>query len=1140
MIQNKALTVYRASAGSGKTFTLAAEYIKLLILDPKKYEEILAVTFTNKATEEMKQRIVSTLYGLANHLDDSKGYMEKIVKELKMSEEKISENAGIALHNILHNYNQFRVQTIDAFFQSVLRNMAKELGLGNNMKIAMNDKQIISDAVDNLFDTLDHDKELMDWVMGYIKEKMDENSSWDITGDVKKFGLNISKEFYKSHEHLLEEIDNETSFYRSYKDLMLKKKEEILLRYRKAGQGFFDILKENNFEKNNLSNKERGVAGYFIKLMNGKIDDEIFNVSARNAMENPEKWGGPGFKDKIRDLAENSLIPLLKKTEEARKKDAPLLKSIILTLSNLNKMRLLSGIRKEVDRLNRDNSRFLISNTQTTLNSMIAGGNNEAPFIFEKIGAMIKHIMIDEFQDTSTVQWENFKVLLNECISSSEIDSKSDIEQIHNLIVGDVKQSIYRFRSGDWRLLNGIGEDFTNDEINIRNLDINWRSTRNVVEFNNMFFTHAADVVGESIIPRDSLERQNYIEENHLPEGVVEQLDAFRNGFDAAYADVAQEIPEKKSDNGLVKMELLPSEGDEFTEEAMYRTLCHAKALMGQGIKQAEISIIVRENKEATTIANYFASNAPELRIVSEQAFTLGASPLVQMIVCAMKMLANPRDEKAKVTLIKLYTTYIKKEKISDGTLLTNNEVFLKYTPEIMKDENECKKMLSMPLYELTEHLFRNLSLSSMEGQATYASAFFDGLKKFLEDNGAIIEDFLTYWEDELQKKAIAVDGVDSIRIITIHKSKGLEFKHVIMPFCNWKIGPKAGLYPTLWCEITDKDFSKLPFIPVNYTGKKALANSIYENYGMEEWAQDVVDNLNLLYVAFTRAKTSLYAISNQDTKDTSRTKLIIETLKRICESAPEKAHIEGFDEFLKAQDAKSTKSKKKTEVGANETTTERKPIILTYGQLIRESEEKSENNDKEKNVFSNDAEAVEMNINSYENSSIEFRQSNSSMEFAKDVTDESDAKRMTTIGNIMHMLFSKIRTIDDVEKNLKQFEFDGILYDDSLTPEMLKNKLKEKFNNKIVSNWFSNKWTIFNECNIMRLVEGKIKEERPDRVITNGKETIVIDYKFGKRNENYKDQVKRYMSLLTEMNYPEVKGVIWYVNEDDGIEEVR
>ena len=1133
--KNKALTVYKASAGSGKTFTLAVEFIKLLIIDPKRYENILAVTFTNKATEEMKHRIVSQLFGISKGLKSSDSYLNKISSELDYTKELVRERAGIALYNLLHNYNRFRIQTIDAFFQSVLRNMVKELGLGNNMRISLQDSMVISEAVDAMMETLDQDKTLMNWIMQFIDEKMDDGKSWNISTEIKEFGKNLTKEFFKANEHLLSDIAKDQSFFTEYKKEMNAILQTTKKKFIDIGNGFDILMNEKGVTINDFAYKSTGVPSYFIKLKNGNYgleDAKFLSERAKNGMTNASTWG----KGRIAELAESVFMPYLQNAEKERQASIRKAKSAKTTLKNLNKMRLLFRIREEMNHLNEQNARFMLSNTQTTLSSMIKAGDSNAPFIYEKIGAYLKHIMIDEFQDTSTVQWENFRILLDNCMSQADTTDAENGNIVHNLIVGDVKQSIYRFRSGDWRLLNNIEEEFTTyageQTLNTVPLQTNWRSERNIIEFNNAFFREAINIEAERIMPENELEQKDFIEANNLSAEVAQLQRDYATKLRKAYSDVRQDVPKDKAERGFVKVDLLTEDiKEEFVEAALERTLSYVKGLINQNVAHSSIAILVRNNDEATRVANYFAENSPEIPIISDQAFMLKASSLVMIIVNSMKFLRNENDIKAKLSLLKLYVSFVLGEDINDDALLTDADSFCRYMPESIYSAQGRQKMLSMSLYELTEHLFQILSLDRIHGQEPYACAFFDGLKKFLEDNGAILNDFLKYWDEELCQKPISIGSVSSLRVITIHKSKGLEFPHVIMPFTSWLTTTTNG--ETLWCRTHEEPFSRLPFIPVDYRKRESLDNSIYENYGAEEWMQEIVDNLNLLYVAFTRAGRSLYIIANQDISDNHRSRLLIATLQNMeLFNTLKGAEYDGIKEI------KLEKTKKSSSRKAKDSAPEEEPRECSF--IFGEHYLKEKKQEEKDNVFEIIPTDENVTVHSYDNGNILFRQSNKSREFANDTLDDEDSKRFTTMGSIMHALFSQIHTYDDVEKTLRQFEFDGIIYDETLSPEQLKEQLKSKFDIPMVKDWFSDRWTVFNECNIMRIVGGKIVNERPDRVITDGKETIVIDYKFGKKDDKYKRQVQRYMSLMEDMGYPNVRGFIWYVHEDNGIIEVQ
>ena len=408
----KPLIVYKASAGSGKTFTLATEYIKLLVKDPTSYRNILAVTFTNKATEEMKMRILSQLYGIWKHLPDSENYLKRIQEDTGYSDEIISQRAGESLHLLLHNYNNFRVETIDSFFQSVLRNLARELDLTANLRIGLNDTQVEEQAVDQLIDSLTHTDVMLQWLLSYIMEKISDDRSWNIIGQVKQFGKTIFRDYYKEHSKALSQKLEEKGFIEAYTKQLrdIRKNAQVLMK--ECADTFFDILNAEGLTIDDFLFGKSGVAGFFLKLQNGQMDEGIVGKRVLDAMGDPTKWYTKtnSKAETIYMVAESSLIPLLRRAIEERRRQYRLYQSADLTLRHLSQLRLLGSIEKKVRELNEESNCFLLSDTQQLLHALIS--NSDSPFIFEKIGTQLEHIMIDEFQDTSTVQWENFKILL--------------------------------------------------------------------------------------------------------------------------------------------------------------------------------------------------------------------------------------------------------------------------------------------------------------------------------------------------------------------------------------------------------------------------------------------------------------------------------------------------------------------------------------------------------------------------------------------------------------------------------------------------------------------------------------------------------------------------------------------------------
>ena len=1069
----KPLTVYKASAGSGKTFTLATEYIRLLVENPQCYRNILAVTFTNKATEEMKMRILSQLYGIWKQLPESNNYLKNIQEKTGLAPNVISERAGLALNNLTHNYNYFRVETIDTFFQSVLRNMARELDLTTNLRIGLNDYQVEELAVDQLIEDLTTTDVMLQWILKYIMENISDDKSWNVIAQIKKFGQNIFKDYYKEVSITLEQKMGEAGFFENYTTCLrdLRKAAEEYMK--EIGESFFDTLEGEGLNVDDLSSKQRGIASFFNKLRKGTFDPSIITTTVANHLENIEKWcpkTNPR-RDAVLQVVESSLIQILKCAVEAQEKQWKIFQSSNLTLRHLNQLRLLSSIEKKVREINETENRFLLSDTQQLLHSLIDG--SDSPFIFEKIGTQLQHVMIDEFQDTSTIQWQNFKVLLAETMSH---------EDGSNLIVGDVKQSIYRWRSGDWRLLNGIENQFNSMLMEIKSLSTNYRSTRNVIDFNNTFFRHAAKVEYQALEELECDER--------------EQLEK-------AYADVEQKVPDDKKDEGRVTIELLPN--NEYQESVLEHTVEYVRELIDAGVSQKDIAILVRYNNHIPLIAQYFLENLPEVSIVSDEAFRLEASSAVCLMIQALHLLLHPDDQLTKAAIVKTWLCTVQGKELTDDQFMIAGNNLDEYLPEAYIGHFD--ELLTLPLYELAEKIYSIFQLHRLEGQGAYLCAFYDHLANYVNENTTDIQSFLTEWDENLSKKTIQSDETNGIRLISIHKSKGLEFDHVIIPYCDWTLEKYSD--NIIWCKPNEAPFNDLPIAPIDYSPK--MMGSIYEKEYLHEHLQNTVDNLNLLYVAFTRAAKSLYVVGKRGAKN-SRSALIELCLPLVAESMPE-AQLEGMENNEAA-------------------------IVFEYGTCqTSQPELPSQNNEKESsNPFLQKSEAISVSIRTYD-SKVNFRQSNRSRDFIEG-EDIDQQRRYIQAGSILHEIFSTIQTEKDIPEALQRLQFEGILYDEEMTAERITSMLRKRLSDPRVASWFSPRWTLFNECTILSVEDGEVHEHRPDRVMTDGNEWIVVDFKFGHPDPEYHTQVRRYMDLLSSMGHQNIKGYLWYVYSNK-IEEV-
>lgn len=1082
---HKALTVYKASAGSGKTFTLSVEYIKLLINDPTSFRSTLAVTFTNKATEEMKVRILSQLYGIWKRLPDSKSYIEKIKTDMDVTEEFMAERAGMALHNIVNNYSYFRIETIDSFFQSVLRNLARELDLTANLRVELNDYQIERNAVDDLIDNLSEDDQVLAWIMDYIHENLQDDKNWNVIGQIKKFGENIFREFYKTNSKLLNEKLLEEGFFKQYTSKLRNLRNEAEAEIVNEAELFFDILNNNGIDIQDLSYGKSGPAGYFVKIRSGVYDESLITSRVKTAMDN---GNGDGWVKKTADaelkaIASSKLTPALINAEKTRCRNWPIYQSAVLTLRHLNQLRLLNSIENKVRDMNQEANRFLLSDTHTLLHSLIK--DSDSPFIFEKIGTRLNNIMIDEFQDTSTVQWQNFKVLLEECMSHSSEQG--------NLIVGDVKQSIYRWRSGDWRMLNNIEREFPTmrNMLNVKSLDTNYRSSRRVINFNNAFFTQAAEIEYRDLTNGDELQDEN-------TDNSAEQLKK-------AYSDVEQNVPDFRKQTGYVSVELLPQE--DYLEQTLQKTADAVRELLEAGAESSDIAIIVRSNSTIQQLAEYFAEAMPDVRIVSDEAFRLDSADSVNIIVNAMHCLTHNDDKISRTYIAKAYQIRVlgKDNELIDRLLATEDGVN-NALPKQFADN--APDLLAMPLYELAEKLYDIFGLKNIEGEDAYIYAFYDCLTDYLKNNTADIDKFVEEWDDSICSKTIQVNTTQGIRLITIHKSKGLEFENVIIPFCDWSIEKTN----TIWCSPKVAPFNELPLVPVDFNAKQ-MKGTIFEDDYNDEHLQNCVDNLNLLYVAFTRASQSLYVLARRGNAN-QRSYTIEEAI----------GNMELEDGILEGDPS------------------DKKCIIkYTYGTLETADKKKATQSD---NIFMPQVSNKNVKMVTYD-SHTDFRQSNKSREFVCDEDDSNseEKQRLAYIktGRVLHHLFATINTTDDIEPSLKKLEIEGLIEDSNLTCESLRKMLHKRLENKQVADWFSGRWQLFNECTILDYDEATdmVKEHRPDRVMKDGDKVVIVDFKFGAYRPEYTNQVRRYISLTKGMGYEDVKGYLWFVYTNN-IEEVK
>ena len=607
-------------------------------------------------------------------------------------------------------------------------------------------------------------------------------------------------------------------------------------------------------------------------------------------------------------------------------------------------------------------------------------------------------------------------------------------------------------------------------------MDTNYRSAKNIIDFNNAFFKAAAETEYQTL-------KENTPEE-------AEQLKI-------AYSDVAQRVPSGKPANGFVQIKLLNKE--EWKERTLKETMATIMQLTEQGVKPSQIAILVRTNRTIKDLAEFLMNNGCPYPLVSDEAFRLDASQAVNALVTALRVLIHPDDPISRATLQKFALTFLGSDEI------------------VKKIEEQRDILLQKPIFDLVENLFVELQLDTIEemkSQSAYICAFYDQMAAYLQDNCCDIDSFIKEWDNTLHEKSIHSDALNGIRLVTIHKSKGLEFDYVIIPFCDWMLETSKG---TLWCTPAEAPFNKIPLVPVDFIAKQ-MKGSIYEDDYHHEHLQNMVDNMNLLYVAFTRASRGLFVIAHRD-KETFRSYLIESVLSDV-------------EKTLSSGNVSVTLSNSQDE-----------DILFEYGTLkVEEADATDKKKEKSENVFCQQATniAVQLKVNP---AMPQFRQSNKSRDFIKGDEDEEQQKYYIKLGTILHSLFSSIRTTDDIEQALRQLELDGMLYDENLSRKHLDSMIRKRLQSQQVAHWFSPHWTLFNECSILSVEHGKVVEHRPDRVMKDSEKTIVVDFKFGKPKDEHHVQVRQYMQLLEGMeanqsanpdngndSHPLIEGYLWYV----------
>lgn len=1045
------LTVYKASAGSGKTFRLVVEYLKLLLKNDQNYRRILAVTFTNKATAEMKERVVEQLGQLARRLDSP--YKAILLQETGLTETALEQKAARALENILFDYNRFSVSTIDKFTQRVLKAFNREIGAAPNYQLELDQSLITEEAVDRLVAGVNENPRLREWLESFITEKIRDNKSFSIEKDLEKLGSELFKERLQERLFEISNFFAEENQAKKYLTLL----NETIFRFenflKKEGESFLQIIAQNGIAVDDFSYGKSGVAGFLFKLAGNEIPDEL-PTRVLQAAESPEKWVAQKHPDRRRiiALAETRLLPLLLNICHYYNQNrcsyftAKTIKHDWYTLG------VLVDLNNEITALSREKGILPIASSNLLLKTIIGG--NDSPFIYEKIGNAFNHFMLDEFQDTSGMQWENFRPLVLNSMAAGN----------HNLVVGDVKQSIYRWRNSNWKILGSqVFQDFPGFPVNEVTLGTNFRSHEKIIAFNNLFFHHFC----QTVAGHEKLKEQ----------------EAYRKIIENIYSDAVQEVsPRNTGSGGLVKIELLEDENSSFEELTLERLAEQVKQLQDQGFGARDIAILIRKKDQGVRIVRHFLQEAakPEnraynLTVLSGESLFLKASAGVVFVVSVIRHLTHPDDAVARATMLYHYRQLTGAPEPAGQAPDSNFEAaFAALFAGPLKKIRAAA--FNSSIDETITRIGAEFGLFRLKAELPFLQALIDKAAELRKSSSNDLSGFLLWWEEKGSEVSVAVnDGVDAIRLLTIHKSKGLEFKAVLIPFFNWNIEENSKK-PILWCSPSEPPFNQAPLVPVSYAA--GLVRTIFADDYYEELFNTLVDHLNLVYVAFTRAISVLW-VNAPATSDKNRINFYLkETLQQL---------------------------RTDTENHSGEP-----DLVFEYGELPRLSQtavpEKAE---PPAEYFFHDF-------------SPRLTLRTSGDDFL--VTDPAGTSKKNT-GKIIHEILAEIKTAADLERACQLAMAQGKV--DPAEMPGLRRKIEEMITHPEASRWFTGEYTVLTE---RELLTGR-HTLRPDRMMLKAGEAVVVDFKSGQHfHESYRRQVELYAQTLSETGIPQVEGYLWFV----------
>jgi ATP-dependent exoDNAse (exonuclease V) beta subunit len=1055
-MQRPSFSIYDASAGSGKTYALVKEYLKIILSSSKNdsYRNILAITFTNKAVHEMKSRIVGSLSEFAKDEPNKKAsnLMHDLAIETNLSVNQIKVKSQQIIKHIIHNYAAFDISTIDKFTHRVIRAFAHDLNLPMTFEVTLDTENLLTEAVDAIIAQAGEDETLTKLLIDFTMEKTDDDKSWDISREILETGRLLLNE--NNREEITHFHNKTISEFLEIKKRLAKICEQLEAENVNLAKNAISIFDQNGIDTKSFSGE------YFPKHIQSIIDGK-FNPKNKTYHEFDAIKINKTAKDKA--IIE-SVIPQLLEFLATIYKNFEKRDFYKAFLKNITPLSLLNTVSNELAKIQEEQNVLSIAEFNAIIHREIQ--NQPAPFIYERLGERYRHFFIDEFQDTSEMQWQNLIPLIDNALSG-EIDG----EKGTLMIVGDPKQSIYRWRGGKAEQFIELSKDknpFNNPDKKQFHLDKNYRSYSQIIDFNNQFFK----------LLSNEFDNKDYkdLYENHSFQKTNDKKGGYVN---ISFLPIIDKIEFENDDEALDKTELF-----------VLATLNTIQKVLKEGFEYKDIVILTRKRDQGIAIANYLTEQ--NIPLLSSETLMIQNATEVRLIIHLLKYLKNNADLESKAQFLNYLAQNSQDQMpihdfIAKGMSLTNEKEFESWLESFhvnLSFQNIRKKSL----YEAVEIIINKFLTNSITQVApapplgaggAYIQYFLDIVLERDIRNQAGISDFLNYWDKNAEKFSIpSPEGTNAVRIMTIHKSKGLEFPVVIFPFAeeDYTRKPKD----KLWLS-NEEEAVELPKILIDNTssveGFGEAAKAVYDSKKQEE----LLDNINVLYVALTRAEEQLYVISQQlkPKKDgeypSNMASFFIKYLQN--QSVFDETKLEyAFGNAAKLSSAKAHVDTSK--------------IIESVSEILNP-----------KNIKIAQREAIMWGTHQQE--AIEY-------------------------GNLIHEILSFVKTKDDVDFALINALENGLITNNQ--KEMVAKTIREIVNHSELKNYFDKDSLVLNEQTIIQKEGNLVK---PDRmVISNKNEVYLLDYKTGLHQPKYKQQLENYQTAIEKMGYKVNKKALIYIGE--------